>query len=95
METLNPILQIEEIIIGLLLIASLVAIGASRLRIPYTVGLVLIGLALLLNRLWPWLVPPLFLSLLYIHFIRYEEKLMQSTFGDAYRSYCQRVRRFI
>ncbi|MEW5827507.1 MAG: Na+/H+ antiporter [Chloroflexota bacterium] len=45
-ETLSPILQVEEIIIGLLLIASLVAIAASRLRIPYTVGLVLIGLAL-------------------------------------------------
>jgi CPA1 family monovalent cation:H+ antiporter len=45
-ETLNPIFQVEEIIIGLLLIASLVAIAASRLRIPYTVGLVLIGLAL-------------------------------------------------
>jgi CPA1 family monovalent cation:H+ antiporter len=36
----------EEIIIFLLLIASAVAILARRLRIPYTVGLVLMGLAL-------------------------------------------------
>jgi len=40
------IIIIEEIIIGLLLIASVVAITARQLRLPYTVGLVLIGLAL-------------------------------------------------
>ena len=40
------IIVIEEIIIGLLLIASVVAITARQLRLPYTVGLVLIGLAL-------------------------------------------------
>lgn len=40
------IIFIEEIIIGLLLIASVVAITARQLRLPYTVGLVLIGLAL-------------------------------------------------
>ena len=39
-------LVIEEAVIVLLLIASAVAIVARRLRIPYTVGLVLIGLAL-------------------------------------------------
>lgn len=36
----------EEIIVILLIIASVVAIVAGRLRLPYTVGLVLIGLAL-------------------------------------------------
>lgn len=40
------IFVVEEVIIILLLIASAVAIVARRLRIPYTVGLVLIGLAL-------------------------------------------------
>ncbi len=40
------IIVIEEIIIALLLIASVVAITARELRLPYTVGLVLIGLAL-------------------------------------------------
>ena len=39
-------LLLEEAIIALLLIASVVAIAARRLKIPYTVGLVLIGLAL-------------------------------------------------
>ncbi|NJC94993.1 MAG: Na+/H+ antiporter [Anaerolineales bacterium] len=42
----ESIIIIEEIIIGLLLIASVVAITARQLRLPYTVGLVLIGLAL-------------------------------------------------
>jgi CPA1 family monovalent cation:H+ antiporter len=37
---------ILEIFIGLLLIASLVAISVQRFRMPYTVGLVLVGLAL-------------------------------------------------
>src|SRR5215216_7924235 len=40
------IVLIEEITVILLLIASAVAVLARRLRIPYTVGLVLIGLAL-------------------------------------------------
>jgi monovalent cation:H+ antiporter, CPA1 family len=40
------IITIEEITVLLLLIASAVAILARRLRIPYTVGLVLIGLVL-------------------------------------------------
>src|SRR6266496_118413 len=40
------IVTIEKITVLLLLIASAVAVLARRLRIPYTVGLVLIGLAL-------------------------------------------------
>ena len=40
----SEIVIAEEIIIGLLLIASLVAILVRRLRLPYTVGLVSIGL---------------------------------------------------
>ncbi len=39
-------LDILQIFIGLLFIAALVAIGVQRLRMPYTVGLVLVGLAL-------------------------------------------------
>lgn len=40
----NTIVLAEEIIIGLLLVASLVAILVQRFRLPYTVGLVGIGL---------------------------------------------------
>ena len=40
------IIFLEEVIVLLLLIASVVAIVTRRFRLPYTVGLVLIGLAL-------------------------------------------------
>ncbi len=47
METFaETIIVSEEILIVLLLVASVVALMASRLRMPYTVGLVLIGLGL-------------------------------------------------
>ena len=42
-------LVIEEIIIGMLFVAVMVGIVAHRLRLPYTVGLVLMGLALALG----------------------------------------------
>ena len=42
--TTENIIFIEEIVVILLLIASGVAVAARRLRVPYTVGLVIIGL---------------------------------------------------
>lgn len=59
------IITIEEITVLLLLIASTVAVLARRLRIPYTVGLVLIGLALsLLSSSRIQLSPQIILALL-------------------------------
>ena len=65
----EQILVIEEIIIGLLFIAVIVGIAARQLRVPYTVGLVIIGLLLALrgqveiqispNLILALLVPPL------------------------------------
>ncbi|UCH60134.1 MAG: cation:proton antiporter, partial [Anaerolineales bacterium] len=62
-------LLIEEIIIAMLFVAVLVGIVAHRLRVPYTIGLVLIGLVLALrspidveispNLILALLVPPL------------------------------------
>ncbi len=43
---MENLLQTETVIIELLLIASLVAIVVQRIRLPYTVALVLVGLAL-------------------------------------------------
>lgn len=55
----------EEIVVILLLIASAVAVLARRLRIPYTVGLVLIGLALsLLSSTEITVSPQIILALL-------------------------------
>jgi len=63
-EETNIILVIE-VAIGLLLIASLVGIVTERLRVPYTAGLVLIGLILaLLGQREINVSPELFLGLL-------------------------------
>ena len=43
---MTEIFVIEEYAVGLLLIATLVGIFSRRLRMPYTVGLVIVGTAL-------------------------------------------------
>lgn len=59
------IIFLEEVIVVLLLIASVVAIVARRFRLPYTVGLVLIGLALsLLSSTTIKISPQIILALL-------------------------------
>ena len=61
----SNIILIIEIVIGLLLISSLVGIITERLRVPYTAGLVVIGLFLaLIGRLDFNVSPELFLGLL-------------------------------
>ena len=47
-ESENDAILVIEVAIGLLLVASLVGIVTERLRVPYTAGLVLIGLVLAL-----------------------------------------------
>jgi CPA1 family monovalent cation:H+ antiporter len=44
------LLEIAQLVIALLFIASLVAIAVQRLRMPFTVGLVLVGLGLAFTR---------------------------------------------
>ena len=65
----EQIFQVEEIVIILLALAVLVGIAARFLRVPYTIGLVLLGLALAArkqfnieitpNLILALLVPPL------------------------------------
>jgi hypothetical protein len=38
--------QTEEVVIGLLIVAAIVSIATQRLRIPYSIGLVLVGFGL-------------------------------------------------
>ena len=64
-ESGNNTILVIEIAIGLLLVASLVAIVTERLRVPYTAGLVLIGLVLaLVGRQEINVSPELFLGIL-------------------------------
>jgi Na+:H+ antiporter len=61
----NQFLLAEEILIGLLFLAALVGIITQRLRLPYTVGLVLLGLAIAVrNQIGINLIPNLILALL-------------------------------
>ncbi len=61
----SNIILIIEIVIGLLLISSLVGIITERLRVPYTAGLVVIGLVLaLIGQINLNVSPELFLGLL-------------------------------
>lgn len=63
--TTENIIFLEEIIVILLLIASVVAVVTRRLRVPYTVGLVIIGLAItLLNPQQVVLAPQIIMLLL-------------------------------
>lgn len=56
---------------------------------------VLVGTAVLLDRAWPWIVVPIFVATLRLRFIRHEEALMETTFGQAYVDYKARVRRWL
>ena len=62
---MSELVQLETLILELLLIVSLVAIAVRRFRIPYTVALVLAGLALSLRAsIEIALTPELILSIL-------------------------------
>lgn len=76
----------------------LVTRGVFRFsRNPMYLGMAiaLAGTALLLGTLTPWIVPPVFVVVIRYFFIDVEEKLMEQTFGDQYRRYRERVRRWI
>ena len=57
--------------------------------------LVLTGLAVILGSVTPFAVLALFALLVDRWYIRFEERAMLRRFGDAYRSYRQRVRRWL
>jgi protein-S-isoprenylcysteine O-methyltransferase Ste14 len=56
---------------------------------------VVLGLAVVLDRPAPFLVPALFLLILQRGFVRHEERMLRERFGDAYDAYCRRVRRWL
>jgi protein-S-isoprenylcysteine O-methyltransferase Ste14 len=66
-------------------------------RNPMYVGLTLIqlGLGLALNNLWISVLAPV--SLLVVHFLAVlpEEKYLSEKFGDSYRAYLTKVRRYL
>lgn len=57
--------------------------------------LILIGVAALTGSLSPFAVPLLFVPVLNARVIRHEEAMLEERFGDVYREYCRRVRRWL
>jgi len=66
-------------------------------RHPMYLGfvLLLLGIAVLLGALAPFVVVLVFAVLMDQVFIRVEERMMEEQFGDAWRAYKRRVRRWL
>ncbi len=66
-------------------------------RNPMYLGMVMIllGIALLFGTLTPFIMIPIFVWLIQTIFIKNEEIVMERTFGDEYREYRERVRRWL
>jgi len=77
---------------------ALVTHGPFRMsRNPMYLGMavMLVGVAMLLGSLTPFVVVPAFVLLIERRFIRREEAMLDGTFGAAYAEYKRRVRRWI
>ncbi|MDP1572783.1 MAG: isoprenylcysteine carboxylmethyltransferase family protein [Pseudomonadota bacterium] len=78
--------------------SSLCTGGPFRVsRNPIYLGdwLILAGVSLLLNTVWPLAFAPLIWVMLRFGVIRHEEAHLEAKFGVAYRDYKNRVRRWI
>ena len=66
-------------------------------RNPIYLGLAvsLLGAALFLGSLSPFVVPPLFVWIIQSQFIVHEERILEDTFGEEYRAYKAKVRRWL
>lgn len=76
----------------------LVARGVFRLtRNPMYLGMLamLVGLAVALGTTVPLLLPPLFALVIDRRFIRREEEFLAERFGEPYREFCRKVRRWL
>lgn len=77
---------------------QLVTSGPYRFtRNPMYLGLTVayLGAACVLNSAWVIVLLPLVLIALYVLVVRREERYLYAAFGDAYKSYRRRVRRWI
>jgi protein-S-isoprenylcysteine O-methyltransferase Ste14 len=77
---------------------TLITGGVFRIsRHPMYLGfvLILIGVAILLRSLTPWVIVPFFIVVMELVFIRIEEKMLAEKFGLEWVAYQKRVRRWI
>jgi protein-S-isoprenylcysteine O-methyltransferase Ste14 len=77
---------------------ALVTHGPYRLtRNPMYLGMtgILLGAAILLGSLTPFIVIPAFMALIAERFVSREEEMLEQTFGRPYADYKARVRRWL
>ena len=79
---------------------SLVLVGEGPYRFtrnPMYVGLILLmlGLSLIFSLDWGVLIAPLFALVLHHGVVLREEAYLSQKFGDAYRAYLERTRRWV
>lgn len=78
--------------------SALVTRGFFRVsRNPMYTGLLLsiLGAVIMLGSATPALAIPLFVGLMQTRFIAHEERVLERSFGEAYRAYRKRVRRWL
>ena len=78
--------------------SALVIVGPYRVtRNPMYVSLALlyVGFGFLLNIAWTFIILPAVIFIVDIYVIRREESYLESKFGEQYRAYKQRVRRWL
>ena len=67
----------------------------SRNPIYVSFNAVYVGIALVLNTLWPIMFLPVGIALLHYRVIAREESYLEGVIGDEYRQYKARVRRWV
>ena len=77
---------------------ALVTVGPYRFsRNPMYVGMTLLylGTTIWQNTAWPLLALPAVIALIHVGVIQREERYLEGLFGDDYRTYRERVRRWL
>ena len=79
-------------------VTALVTTGVYRVtRNPMYLGMamVLLGTAITVGAFSALFVPPLFMAIIEIRFIRPEEDMLRELFGEEFETYCGNVRRWL
>src|SRR5262249_13461566 len=67
----------------------------SRNPLYLSLTLLYVGLALLVNTLWPFLLLPIVIGVMITGVVEREERYLEAKFGEEYRVYAASVRRWL